>query len=303
MNHEIIFLNEILKTNNAVGIIKAHKLEGVYFQYLTSKQNTQFQEQYKLQWIHNTVLMQTLGELGLQLKNLSSPVVILKGMHLLHEIYHDTGTRFMSDVDLLVDQNDLPMVDEILKQNNFTELMTRKFYGNNFKKNYSKKIDEIEVNIEIHSKLFFHHDFNPITTEVSKLEHFRQLSPEDLFIHLAGHLVLQHNFLFLYWLVDLYFLYDKNKKQMDWNYIHQMAKKRKLEKSVNLVLFVLEKYFKTERCDKLKFRFIYSWLINKKFLLRPSKHRIRYYLLKHLTKDHFSEALAYDWYWLKHKIC
>jgi hypothetical protein len=49
-----------------------------------------------------------------------------------------------------------------------------------------------------------------------------------------------------------------------------------------------------------KIRF-FSWMFTDHFLLNPDTSIFRYYLLKHLCKDHLIDAIKYDLLWMREK--
>ena len=166
-----------------------------------------------------------------------------------------------------------------------------------------KNIGEIEINIELHTKLFYHLKDEAWSLVPSPVPHFTQLSLEDTLIHLCGHLAFQHTFHKLYWLFDIYFYTEKYQSQIDWDLVIQKSKVLHLANSVQMCLWCLHKYFKlsTELIDKFNLNDSFWWkqFLTVEFLISPEDKKLNYFLIKHATKDHFTEAIWYDlmWFW------
>ncbi|RPJ74721.1 MAG: hypothetical protein EHM20_10150 [Alphaproteobacteria bacterium] len=203
-------------------------------------------------------------------------------------------------------ETDIAKWEVILRELGYEAISQETFYGNNFKKEWCKKIGEIEINIELHTKLFFHLKSENWQFENTQFPNITKLKSEDLFIHLCGHLASQHTFLKLYWLFDIYFYFQKNASSMDWNYLQLKSKDHRLYRSVQMCLWILKQHFdvplEKKIVDQFEINNKHWWekLLTTDFLMYPTKSRSRYFLLKHATKDHLSAALHYDLSWFFH---
>lgn len=290
-------LNENQQKNS---LLQIHHLEGLlYHYYQPIFCNQTLQTRYKKQWIHNHVLLEELNLLSIPMQESGITAVMLKGAHLLHDLYLDIGSRFMSDIDLLIAVQDLDKFHNLLLNCGYKKNESTKFYGNHFKSDWSKSIGDVEINIELHTQLFYHTKYEVWNLVPSSITNFQKLSHEDCFIHLCGHLAFQHGFQKLQWLFDIHFFLEKYGDQMDWKLISQKCKNLKLYRSLMMCLWANNQYFSNEK-DYLSIK--KEWwqhFLTKNFLLNPEKNKLNYFLIKHATKDHLLEAFYYDltWFW------
>jgi hypothetical protein len=225
---------------------------------------------------------------------------VLKGIHLLEDLYSDLGSRFMSDIDLLIPLDKVDLFHSILIDNGYKLNPDYKFYGNNFKSDWSKLVGEVEVNIELHTNLFYHTQYNENWNFVnSKIKNFKKLLHEDCIIHLCGHLAFQHTFQKLHWLFDIHFYVEKFGDQIDWKLLKIKSEKLKLSRSVNMCLWLNLKYFKSTKYNLSLKKEWWQLILTKDFLLNPEKNKIQYFIIKHATKDRLLDAFYYDltWFW------
>lgn len=303
MKENLLIVNNLLNHIKSAQLLKEHHLEGI-FGHQFQIDDPIIREQYKKQWIHNSVLISELENLSPLMQNAKIEGILLKGAHLLMDLYSDHGSRFLSDVDILINTNDINTWEQLLRTQGYTPLNTSTFYGNNFKSEWSKKIELVEVNIELHSKLFFHLKNENWDFKKLKIPSFNALSLEDAFIHLCGHLAFQHTFLKLYWLFDIYFYVNKYEANLNWHEIKLKSKKLNLYNSVVMCLWCLHKYFSLPNYLIEKFQLNqFKWwqkYLTLEFLLAPDEKKLNYFLIKHATKDHLSEAIWYDLTWIWH---
>lgn len=276
-----------------------HHLEGLY--YVTT-QDQRWKNRWKQQWIHNELKCSVLKELSTQLQQKSITPVLLKGMDLLFRIYNDFGSRFLSDIDLYISAEQLNSFIQILENNHFRQIKEKRWMGNKNKRLFSKQISSEEIVIEVHTQLFYHFPLQELSITPSPLDGYNQLSLEFLFVHLAGHLAFQHNFLKLYWLLDIYYLYQNYFSDIDWSEVFRLSKELQLQRSIIQVLWVLKRYFSCQVPFYLPVRSIESTLIDYDLLINESQEGLNYFLLKHFTKDSLCLALKYDLLWIKDKL-
>ncbi len=240
--------------------------------------------------------------------------VILKGMALLPMIYEEVGERHMSDIDLLVEKDEVADLISLLSKQGFRSVPTRRWWGNSFKWELSKETDCGDVNIEVHSNLFYgtnsgwwHKEAASHLGDPCELSQFDVLCHEEMFVHLCGHLAYQHTFLKLSWLVDLVLFLKKYRESMDWQRVYQIANDLGMKNSCAAVLHAVGAYsdFAVDIPDtgneRLELGFAQR-LITRELLLEPHANLLRYYCIKHLLKDKVSTALRYDLRWLISKL-
>lgn len=281
-----------------------HHLEGLYSFYFPDQTTSDFLNRYKQQWIHNETLLAEVEHLGKLAEKKALNAVVLKGIDLLLNLYEDNGLRFMSDIDLLVEEKDLDDWEIILREESFTPVAVSDFGGKIHKKDWRKMAGEIEINLEIHTRLFYNLENDLWETGPSPVQGLSQLKREDLFVHLAGHLAFQHTFSRLNWTLDLFYFYQKWSDKIDWQVVRQKAREKRLMRSVQMTLWILQTHFSLPVGTEVKRLFALdkkSWWKNWlsfHFLLYPQKNLFHFLIVKHATKDTFTEALRYDCYWM-----
>lgn len=289
-----------------VEIFREHALMGYYFSRSQETLSSEFKSQYERQWIHNQIILCELNEISNLMVNKNLKACLLKGADLIQTLYSDLGSRFLSDIDLLIQTKDLHSWVELLTEQGFIFQQGPKFYGDDYKHVCTKLIDHIELNIELHTKLFFHHSDEQWTTEPASPSGFMRLSNTDNFLYLCAHLGFQHNFTKLYWLFDVYFFSKKHIENWDAHTLAERAKHLKIYRSVQISLWLCQQYFSFELPRDFKNKFAIEHSVIWKFLLpidqliSPYNNLFRYYLLKHATKDRWQEAFYYDLKWFYH---
>lgn len=291
-------------------ILVQHHLEGLYSYCYPEKTTPSLLLRYKQQWIHNKTLLGEVEQLGKLAEHHQLKASLLKGVDLLLNLYEDAGLRFMSDIDLLIEEKEREQWEKILLNEGFVPVAVSDFGGDIHKKDWRKLSGEIEINLEIHTRLFYHLNQNQDQweTEPSPLKGLQQLKREDLFVHLAGHLAFQHTFSRLNWTLDLFYFCQKWNDQLDWTLIFEKAREKNLVRSVQMILWILHSHFSLKLNAETKTLFVVkekawwkSWL-TMDFLLYPQKNLVRFLVIKHATKDSFSEALTYDFLWISRVI-
>lgn len=303
MKQNLLILNAILQHSAHSKLSAEHHLQGIiYHQFQIENQKNQIQ--YKKQWIHNTILLEELENMAPHVLALNLSTTLLKGAHLLLDLYPDLGSRFLSDIDILIEEKEYDHWVNLLTASGYKPVDVPTFFGNNFKSQWSKFRGDIEINIELHTKLFFHIKEENWKLVPSSKVPYGQLSLEDTFIHLCGHLALQHTFLKLYWLFDIYFYVKKFGHEINWEEVKIKSKSSHLYQSVVMCLWSIHKYFILDK----KIASIFSlneskWWQNYltlDFFLFPDTNKLNYFLVKHATKDKITEALWYDLTWIWH---
>jgi len=287
---------KLLKNQKLHSIANEHLIEALLFREFGIETGSG-EKAWKQQWFHNTVLQDTLTELAL---DLGEDVIVLKGMALLDSIYEDTGKRFMSDIDLLIPERDLERISRLFKDRGFSPITEAQWYGNDFKTEWTKTVNGIEVNIELHTRLFFHTEDIEWSTKEYSISPLRCLRNEEMVLHLIGHCAFQHNFLKLYWLIDVYLF--QREKNIDWARIQVLASEMKLTKSVESTVYVLNKFFdcKIEGVPIPNIKLVN--LLNEELLINPNQIGKSYFKLKHLLKDSVLVSFQYDLLWILMKV-
>ena len=289
--------------NKHIELFNEHHIEGLFYKKFNYAEGL---SQYKKQWIHNQTILQVLDDLNTMLLTTKTKATLLKGSHLLLDLYTDIGSRFLSDIDLLISPLEIDIWEKILTEYGCTPILEKKFHANIFKAEWCKKVGEIEINIEIHTKLFFHLKSEKWELLPTPFSNLTKLRDEDLLLHLCGHLAFQHTFLKLYWLFDIYFFYQLKHSTIDWDYLKLKSKSHHLYRSIQMCLWILDQYFAIKmevgviELFELNKKFWWKKLLTINFLMYPHHYRFQYLLLKHATKNHLSQAFLYDLSWFYH---
>ncbi|MFA6236651.1 MAG: nucleotidyltransferase family protein [Bacteriovorax sp.] len=307
MNFQIPIVENLAKQKNCMDLLNEHHVTGIIYHYFPEfSVHNDCMLQYKKQWIHNHVLLNVIEEISTHAAIFKTSATLLKGADLLLDIYTDVGSRFLSDIDLLIPAEDSAKWENLLSKLGFEPTRLQSFYGNRFKKEWIKKIGEVEVNIELHTSLFFHLKKENWQTTGTPYLNLTRLKNEDMLIHLCGHVACQHSFLCLYWIFDIYFFYQKHFHELDWNLLKSKSIEHNLFTSVQMCLWILSQHFgvrlesEIERLFEINKKKWWMNLLTISFLLNPMEKKYKYYLVKQATKDQITSALRYDLSWFFH---
>ena len=275
-----------------------HLVKGVLFRFYHQKR---YETQWKQQWFRNQVASDFLNDMASKLSELGIRPVLLKGMALLDNIYEDSGLRFMSDIDILIDQKHFENLVKLYEREGFSNITGQTWKGNNFKVELTKLINNVEINLEIHSKLFYHKEDITWNFQNHSIPPYLKLAPEEMLVHLIGHYAFQHNFSKLYWFIDIVAFIEKNHDHLDWQRVLLLAKQMDLYRGVISTLAMVRQMTSFD-IPTPSISFLLSLFITPKFILDPLSSLTRYYLIKHLVKDSLRLALWYDLKWFMHKF-
>ena len=177
------------------------------------------------------------------------PVILLKGAHLAKLVYESPALRPMSDIDLLAKEDDLLKIHHLLIENGFSTLKQDQGailrHMAPYKKNNFPAL-EIHYNIAIlpNNKRIESADLweraQKLTPEGVNI---MTLSPEDLLLHLCAHTSIQHGFdngLTPYF--DIRQTLEHYNEILNWEIIAGRAKEWGLERSVDLMLLLTDKF-------------------------------------------------------------
>ncbi len=232
-----------------------------------------FREKYLANAYRNTVLFHQLTELVARLNNRDIPVILLKGAHLAEFVYKDISLRPMSDLDILVKEEDLHETVQISFSAGY-----QFFYDKNPEKEKTNKNYEYGIMSDfIHFQALIHpetkcmleiHCF--ITSEDSPFEipicglweraqpatlnsnNIYLLSPEDLIIHLCMHAAYDHLFDFgLGALYDISLTIKHYGENINWNEIRRRSCQWRTNQCLLLVLYFTKKWLGASIPDEI----------------------------------------------------
>jgi len=203
-------------------------------------------------------LLSGLAEQGL-------PVVLLKGFAYMQELYGDSATRSVSDMDILILKEDFVAVKQFLLENGF-ELYISEFYleraaefeqfqaDQNYEATFIKKAFGTQLSLDVHwnmgsgwpgyehlgifaldripwQELTESFSFNGIQT--------RRLTPTAHFFHLMSHFALHHRFSGLKWMQELCLFLSVLGDKIDWKWINHYAEVTGCRKVVGSTLRIV----------------------------------------------------------------
>ncbi|MBT5094014.1 MAG: nucleotidyltransferase family protein [Halobacteriovoraceae bacterium] len=287
-------------------------LEGFAFNYFNSEEksrNPDWRVANNRQWARNANFVSELQEMAPRFQSKGIKPVLLKGIVLINDIYRELGARQLSDIDILINLNEYQNVKEVLESFDYSEQELNKWQGDDFKSIFIKEGPLGQIVIELHTRLFYHIKKEPDYTTIPFMTSpYLKLAIEENLIHLMGHLVFQHNFGKLFWLIDIDLYIKKYRDEINWEKLIVLSKELKLQKSILMTFTVLFEQFETpippQIVESLGLKKFYIWknFLNWNLLTSSTQVSFGYYFIKHLTKDHISTALQYDLLWFRHKI-
>ncbi len=189
---------------------------------------------YEENALRTAVMLTALEEILEALNEADIEAVVLKGAALAGTVYANPAVRFMTDLDLLVDETDVDTVVTLLKDLDYKmlpELRTGhvRQYGNEL----AMVTDPAYFSIEPHWYLLGMPSHYPLTnmTQIRPYTLPRQegptsgrvLCPELLLVHLCAHLVVQNQGRGLLRYTDILGLLETYQVELDWRRVAWLA--------------------------------------------------------------------------------
>ncbi len=182
------------------------------------------------------------------------PVIVLKGMHLAAAVYGAIGMREMDDMDILVPRDRLQAAADALADIGYgsqepldVEFWARKQHHLPRLRNASHTVVEVHWNVTWPGDAQALSDPQGLWARAQPLTiagcEVLGLAPEDLLLHLCIHASFQHMFYTgLRPVCDLDATIRCYQAEMDWRLVCQLARQRKWQTGVRLMLHL------TQRC-------------------------------------------------------
>jgi hypothetical protein len=177
---------------------------------------------YKLIWFKNQQLLHQVRAIDELFNKHGIDVILLKGIPLILETYHDIGARFLGDADILIDPAKTEKAISLLMANgwklvnpklpNFSQFsyvslqrLIREFHF----------VNKQNIDIEIHWRIFpfskrdeiykpvlFEDIFNRSRLINYRGKTYRSMSPEDILLHVIVHGSVSNSHRTLRWVAD-----------------------------------------------------------------------------------------------------
>lgn len=281
-------------------LLRGQGLSG--YVYSRGLKHPSLKEDWLAQSAHNLLALNELKKLGIRCAAIHIAPGLLKGFALVDDVYADLGMRFTSDIDLYVLAKDRPSVEKILENLGYSPLFEARWRANHYKSNWQRQISPgVHVEIELHTQVFASDERVSWHWLPASLQNFTKLAPADMLVHLLGHLGHQHTFSRLFWLVDLDNVVRRF-PQLDWDRVFLLASNLRHSASASAGLWACQTFLGTPvpECELRRYGSTWRWraLIHDAFLFYPQRHRLRYYILKHILQESLCASLSYDWRWL-----
>jgi len=199
--------------------------------------NKEISKEYKQNLLKNIILLDFKKELENLLVKNKLDYLFYKGAFTAENIYENIAQRFLSDIDLLINEKQLKKVKKLIDNNfNITKYKKNKsFYTNEYRfyeNEFLIKHKGYEISIDLHigfiQKAKFNIEYSIIFKE-NKIEHqmiamIIQIS-NDYFIN------TEKKFLDLYLIIK--------KENINWNYLLKLINQFKINKITYLIFYIL----------------------------------------------------------------
>lgn len=271
-------MHDILKNNPDWSIIDRYAtlvgIKPLLFKHLSQNGNknhvpaevmSTLKKHYMMTLVRNMVIYKGIDEILNVMNKAEIPIVLLKGAYLANYIYADIGLRQMSDVDVLVREEDKEFVLEKLKEIDFKKPDGR--YASDFHENHladkvchlapmvKQKMCPVELHFDVFSSFKYTlADMAKVwqtvgTTSLHGLQ-IRYLSLEyqllHLCLHLYNHVVPSRKAsIAFYWFCDIHELIINSKKEINWNKYCKITDQFNVVSQTNLILAYIKFYWNT----------------------------------------------------------
>jgi len=199
--------------------------------------------------LKNMRLYRDLSEVIKVFQSNDIPVIVLKGAHLAKVVYGNIAIRQMCDLDLLVQESDLPKVVKAMLEMGYSPVRPYTMEGEYTKKRLPSFIKKNAIPIEIHWHI--KHRSVPFSIDTNGLWKRAQpasindlqvmvLSPEDLILHLCVHATHHIMKAGLRPFCDLFEVIRHYRDEIDWKQVQHRSLEWKAERPLYIMLSVLK---------------------------------------------------------------
>jgi hypothetical protein len=166
-------------------------------------------------------------------------ILVLKGAAMLHNQYKSrVAARYLSDLDLMVREEQLQGVEQAMKQLGYCSTDGLNYFQESTYLSVDLHTDPIK---RVGAVFTFNVDKlwqDSVMVQVGTYKVLRGLCPEDQFLYQAVH-ALKHGFVRLSWLLDLALMYDVVQPQALW----ERAKRSRSERVLGYTFWLIETLF------------------------------------------------------------
>jgi hypothetical protein len=219
------------------------------------------QNAYKNNLIRNTLVLEEFDRIGSFLKGAHVPVILLKGIFLLHTVYKEKiGLRRMEDVDILIKEEDFKKTDQLLRTLGYRPKgddcggrKTIMYFGHG-RDNFilapihlHRHIVNVSLNIlrlnwsKINMRYIWD-SATPVGPQGSG--NIFMMEPETALLSLCEH-AFRHAFSRIMLLYDIHLFIEQHKDSLDWDILRRCAREWGLSVPLYMGLVLSRKTFKT----------------------------------------------------------
>ncbi|PKN53586.1 MAG: hypothetical protein CVU55_00230 [Deltaproteobacteria bacterium HGW-Deltaproteobacteria-13] len=214
---------------------------------------------YKFTWYKNLLLMDSLRNVIALLNKENIPVILLKGIPLLTNVYKNTGARALGDADMLVDSKHMKKVVDIMFANDWKYSYNSPFsithYAQTLTHDVIREITFINnqnVQIDMHWSLFLSKDKNKHPMSYDELSQYsidvdlkeikcKMPCYEDMIIHIVVHGAEQIRQRTFRWVLDAISIIRTG--PIDWKFLIERIKKFDVAVEMNVAFSYLLKNY------------------------------------------------------------
>ena len=268
--------------NNAFEQLAPHYLAAwFYHRHRLKTDDSRWHTEYTRQSLQNTLIIRELESLESVL-----PTIRLKGTSFFPWLYRDIGERHLTDADLLVSPDNLPIAIDILTERGYKLVNQIKWDANFHRVSLTRESTEkFLYQVDLHTQLHWEQS-SDLSMKTHKVGQYDSLTKPVLFYHLCMNWAFQDTFIGLNKLLDIHLLWNSltEQEQAETEKIFFDSNYEKVWDWCMRALAVL----KGEK-DKM---------LSEAFLSNPKRYPMKYFGLKHLNKKNLGQALKYDLLWL-----
>lgn len=216
---------------------------------------------YNFTWYRNQLVFNAVKNVVSLLNKENIPVILLKGVPLLKNVYQNTGARSVSDVDILIDPKYVEKGVEVIKANDWQYQDQSPFAIKRISEPLANKyikeitfIDKQKIQVDLHWRLFmfvfkenrehpmsYEEVFNhSLDFEVQGVR-CKIPCPEDMIIHIIVHGAEQVFERTLRWVLDVVSLIRTT--PIDWEFLIERIKKFDVAVELNVAFSYLLKNY------------------------------------------------------------
>ena len=201
--------------------------------------------------LHGQRLLQEFSYIFTAFSQAKIRIVPLKGVAFLQDIYVHIPARPMTDIDLLVEEINLPLATGVLLNLGFAERL------DGLKRSYwlekqchlqfiKRKSDKNVIKLDLHFSLDFKRKNLEILPQLWERVNGGMLSPEDAIFSLALHQRRFGKVLCLKNVIDAGLILDKYRDTLDWDYLIKQAKSGRMRLTMFFLLAQVQVIFGPE---------------------------------------------------------